>query len=108
VAYVDGSVALWKVADGSLLHLRRTGAQEIYSLDWSPRGDVLVTSGRQGKITLWDGRKLSALKELETPEWVIRVRFSPDGTRLLSAGGSIQRGPDRRLTVWGVPRRPGK
>jgi WD40 repeat protein len=108
VAYVDGSIGLWKVADGSLVHLRRTGAQEVYSLDWSPRGDILVTSGLHGKITLWDRRDLSALKELEAPEWAIRVRFSPDGTRLFSAGGAVRRGPDRCLTIWGVPSGPGK
>jgi WD40 repeat protein len=102
VAYVDGSIGLWKVADGSLLNDRATGAKEVYSLDWSPRGDVLATSGLQGKIILWDPRNLSVLKDLEAPEWVIRVRFSPDGTRLLSAGGSVQAGPDRRIVVWGV------
>jgi WD40 repeat protein len=102
---VDGSVGLWKVADGSLVQVRPTGAAEVYSLDWSPRGAVLVTSGLRGKIVLWDARKLAVLKELEAPEWVIRVRFSPDGTRLLSAGGAMQAGPDRKLVVWAV--RPG-
>ncbi len=102
VAYVDGRVGLWDVAGGKLLRARASGAKEVYTLDWSPKGDVLATAGREGKIILWDPRDLSALKELEAPEWVIRVRFSPDGSRLLSAGGTIQRSPDRKVTVWAV------
>jgi hypothetical protein len=42
------------------------------------------------------------LKELEAPEWVIRVRFSPDGDRLLTAGGGIQRDAGRKVVVWGL------
>jgi WD40 repeat protein len=106
VAYVDGGVALWSVADGTLIRARETGAKEIYTLDWSASGDVLATAGLNAKITLWDTRDLTVLKELEAPEWVIRVRFSPDGSRLLSAGGSAGPGAkDRKVTVWAVPRR---
>jgi WD40 repeat protein len=102
VGYVDGAVGLWDVASGKLLRQRPTGAAEIYTLDWSPAGDVLATAGRKGKITLWDVRDLSALKELEAPEWVIRVRFSPDGGRLFSCGGATSPPADRKVTVWGL------
>jgi WD40 repeat protein len=101
-AYVNGEVALWRVADGVLLRKRATGAKEVYSLDWTPRGDVLVTSGLGGKITLWDPRDLSVLKDLDAPEWVIRVRFSPDGARLLSSGGASYPARDRKVVVWGL------
>jgi WD40 repeat protein len=104
VAYVDGSVGLWNVADGRLLRLRKTTAAEIYSLDWSRGGDVLATSGLKGKVVLWDVRDLSVLKELEAPEWVIRVRFSPDGSRLFWMGGSASAGlQPRKVSVWGLP-----
>jgi WD40 repeat protein len=102
VAYVDGRVILWDVAGGMSVHARATGAKEVYTLDWSAKGDVLATAGLEGKITLWDSRDLSVLKELDAPEWVIRVRFSPDGSRLLSAGGTAQPSPDRKVTVWAV------
>lgn len=102
VAYVDGSVGLWDVASGKLLVEHKTTAKEIYTLDWSPAGDVLATAGLEGKITLWDAGKLSILKELEAPEWVIRVRFSPDGSRLYSAGGTSLPSPDRKVTIWGL------
>jgi WD40 repeat protein len=101
VAYVDGGVALWDVGSGGEIIHRRTGAEEIYTLDWSPAGDVLATAGLKGKITLW-GSRLSVLKELEAPEWVIRVRFSPDGSRLFSSGGGRAPPAERKVTVWGL------
>ncbi len=61
-----------------------------------------MTAGLGGEITLWCPRDLTALKELEAPEWVIRVRFSPDGARLLSAGGGAHPPADRKVTVWGL------
>jgi WD40 repeat protein len=102
VAYVNGEVGLWNMVNGKLLCIRKTGASEIYTLDWSLRGDVLATAGREGKILLLSARDLKVLKELEAPQWVIRVRFSPDGSRLLSAGGGSSAGSDRKVVVWGL------
>src|SRR5262245_2052534 len=101
-AYVDGTVGLWDVATGKSLHERATGGKEVYSLDWSPKGDLLATSGLEGKIIVWDPKELKPLKELDAPEWVIQVRFSPDGSRLFTAGGTALRSPDRKVTVWGI------
>ncbi len=103
VAYVDAHVGLWRVADGKLLRLARARGEELYTLDWSPRGDVLATAGLKARITLWSPHSLTVLKELQAPEWVISVRFSPDGTRLLSAGGPVLRSPKRMVQLWGVP-----
>jgi WD40 repeat protein len=105
VAYVDGSVGLWNVADGKLLHMAQTRAKEIYVLDWSPGGEILATAGLHGSLTLWDPKDLSVLKELSVPEWVISIKFSPDGTRLLTAGGA-DAAPSRteKVQVWGLPK----
>jgi WD40 repeat protein len=105
VAYVDGHVGLWDVARGALLHDRATGAEEVYTLDWSPAGDVLVTAGRKGKIVLWGSRDLTLLQELEAPEWVIQARFSPDGSRIFTAGGTFLPSADRKVVIWGLPGR---
>src|SRR5262249_53691034 len=102
VGYVDGTVALWDPIKGTLLRSAEAGVKEVYTLDWSRAGDVLATAGREGKIRLWRARDLGLLKELDAPEWVIQVRFSPDGTRLLSAGGTIDQSPDRKVVIWGA------
>jgi WD40 repeat protein len=100
--YVDGSIGLWDVSNGMSLHQMKTTANELYTVDWSRRGDLLVTAGLKGKITLWDAKELEPLKELDAPEWVIRATFSPDGSRLLTAGGSTQNKTERKITFWGL------
>jgi WD40 repeat protein len=103
VAYVDGTIALWDAADGRLLHERKTSAEELYRVDWSPDGRLLASAGRKGKITLWNPADLSILHEIDGPEWVIGLRFSPDGRSLITAGGSYNVAAGKRsLKVWGV------
>lgn len=100
VGYVDGTVGLWNVATGKLLHSAPSGCKEVYSVDWSPKGDVLATSGREGKIVLWEPGKLTRLKELDAPFWVIQVRFTADGGRLLTSSATDYGSKDRKITVW--------
>ncbi|MDR3638497.1 MAG: hypothetical protein P4L84_32130 [Isosphaeraceae bacterium] len=103
VAYVDGSLALWNTADGRLLRERKTSAEELYSVDWSPDGRLLASAGLKGKITLWDPTELTVLREIDGPEWVIGLEFSPDGRSLITAGGSqLQAAGKRSLKVWGI------
>jgi eukaryotic-like serine/threonine-protein kinase len=117
VTYVDGSLGLWNVADGKLLCLappdsewkkdaRRSPGppwRDLHTVDWSINGDVLATGGRDTTITLWKARDLSPLKKLEAGNWIIKVRFSPDGSRLWSAGGDDGPNGSRSVRVWGLP-----
>jgi WD40 repeat protein len=102
VAYVDGSLALWNASDGALLHSASTAAEEIYRVDWSPDGAMLVSSGLRGKVSLWDSKTLKLLRELPSLEWVIDVKFTPDGRRLITAGGAQGSPAGRKVQVWGV------
>jgi WD40 repeat protein len=89
VAYVDGAVALWRVSDGALIREKQTKAEELYTVDWSPDGEILATAGLKGTVTLWGAADLSVLGELPAPDWVIQVRFHPDGRGLVTAGGLL-------------------
>ena len=100
--YVDGSLGLWSVADGQKQAMKKTTARELYSVSWSRDGRLLATSGREGKITVWSSKDLSILRELDAPSWVISVRFSPDGTRLLASGGDRE---NKKVFLYGIPRR---
>jgi WD40 repeat protein len=90
------------VATGELLHSWPSGGGEVYSVDWNPKGDVLATSGPGGKIVLWEPGELKKLKELDATDWVYQVRFTADGTRLLSSEYSTGT-KDRKIVVWAVP-----
>src|SRR5262249_26476115 len=103
VAYVDGNLAVWSVESGDLLRRCRARVEELYSLDWSPDGTLIATAGREGSVGVWDAADLSPRVEIQSPEWVICVRFNPQGTRLMFAGGASGTGGDRYLEILGVP-----
>ena len=101
LAYCDGSVALWDIAaGGKLLAQRYTGAVEMYTVDWSPNGEMLAAAGSHGDVVVLDGQDLQVLARIPGYEWVISVQFSPDGSRLLTAGGQRQPGGVRTVQVW--------
>lgn len=102
--YVDGLVGVYDVATGKSLAEAASGCEEIYSVAWSPKGDVLASSGLQGPVVLWEPRELKKLKVLDAPFWVIQVRFTADGTRVLTSSSSDHSAKgDRKITIWSVP-----
>jgi hypothetical protein len=103
VVYVEGKLAVWDVSTPKWNMHIATRPGELYSVDWSPDGSLLATSGVNGSVTLWNAVDLTILNELESPEWVICVRFSPDGARVVFSGGSTMNTPERFMEVWAVP-----
>lgn len=101
--YVDGMVALWDVASGEL-RARASACEEVFSLDWNPKGDLLVTGGtdwKSGKITLWDPKKLRRLNDLDVQRIVWQVRFTSDGIGLVTSSASDNAaGSDQRIRRW--------
>jgi hypothetical protein len=103
VAYVDGQLGLWSVESGELLARVTTRANELYSVDWSPDGQIIASSGLDASVALWSATNLRLLREIESPEWIICVRFNPQGTRLVFAGGTQAPGGERYVQIMGVP-----
>jgi WD40 repeat protein len=103
VTYVDGTLALWRCADGALLRTAKPAAQELFTVNWSPNGEVLATAGLKSNLVLWNVRDLAVLKELEVGEATHCVRFTPDGRRVLASSGSQEFGGPRHVYVWGLP-----
>jgi WD40 repeat protein len=100
--YVDGSIVLWDVSTGKWLDGGKSGAEELFCVDWSPSGDLLVTAGLRGTVVLWSPKGLKALKSLKAAEAIFTIRFTPDGSRLLAGGGSQSSGGERKVWVWGL------
>jgi len=78
-------------------------ADEIFTLDWSPNGEILASAGLNGDIGLWSGSDLRLLHTLKGPEWVISVWFRPDKLGLFVAGGAVVIGGKRFVQEWEVP-----
>jgi WD40 repeat protein len=102
IGYVDGTISSWDVKEGKLLRSIKTTAKEIYTVDWSPDGSLIAASGLQTNIMFFDPKDLSLVKDFEAPEWVISVKFSKDGTRFYTGGGSSISSGERKVTVWKI------
>ena len=92
----DGTVHLWRVADGTLL---RTVAEHKYgvsSVDFSPGGGILASGSWDGTVRLSRVADGALLHTLEGHTEVLSVDFSPDG-RLLASGAS-----DGAVRLWKV------
>ena len=114
-AYADGTIALWIVETGEILRTVDSGCSRVQSLDWSPAGDLLATSGPSGtriaklsknkqmpgKVQLWDPKTLGLLKELKSVEHSGSVRFTRDGKRLVARFTREKfPGYETRIAVW--------
>jgi sugar lactone lactonase YvrE len=93
----DGTVRLWRVKDGTLLHTLRGHTSKVCSLAFSPEEAILASGSWDGAIRLWratDGTTLRALNEHK--DAVLALDFSPDGSLL--ASGSF----DGMVNVWRI------
>ena len=84
----DKGLRLWRVADGSLI-TRMIGHKDRVSALVVSQVDGQIASGSDdGEIRLWDGATGRFLRRLaKQPDLVGALKFSPDGTRLLSTTG---------------------
>ncbi len=108
--------ALDWLADGSLVSIDRGGEVRVWSAtthqvqaypghdgvirELAASGDHFATAGDDGLVRLWTGNGLSHTFRGHTQR-VRHIRFSPDGTELLSTSA------DGTARVWRTPTEPG-
>jgi WD40 repeat protein len=118
-AAVDGTVCLWRLGTGWLLHRMRSRRGAVYSLAFAPDGALVAAAGAEAVVDLWrvaDGTLVGQLQGHTNAVW--GVAFSPDGLHLATASDdcsvrlwrTVERtcsavlGPPRghQHEVWGV------
>lgn len=119
---MDDQVRVGDLASGSIIATMTGHGDLVGSVSWSPDGKHVASSGWNGKVLIWgvpeDGQAAAgdddvvsiwnAVGEIDVAEsldttlkghrvWVERVVWSPDGTRIASAGGW-----DNTVRLWDV------
>jgi WD40 repeat protein len=96
-ASTDGTVKVWDVQSGQLVHNLRHG-DGLYDVAISPDGRLVASAGVDRTVKLWDTASGRRLRTLRHGDEVMAVAFAPDGS-LLASGGY-----DNVVYLWGIPR----
>ena len=86
----ERTLHLWNTASGQLLH---TIDAPVYSVAFSPQGDLMATSGEGGIVRVWAVPGGELLHQVEGEGGT--VVFSPDGRILAESNGQ-----DRTVHLW--------
>lgn len=88
---------IWSLTQNEPVHLWRAHQKEIYTIRWSPQGNVLASASFDHTVRLWDVRRGECIRVLtKHTDPVYSVSFSPDG-RLLASGCF-----DRSVFIWDI------
>jgi WD40 repeat protein len=93
----DGTIKIWEVASGRVLHTLRRHTDAVLSVAFAPDGATLASGSRDKTIKIWEvasGRVLYTLRGHTAAVW--SVAFAPDGTMLASGSG------DDTIKIWEV------
>ena len=92
----DKQICLWSVQGGTKTDTLK-GHRDFFSVDFSPDGQLLVSSERGTMVRLWSvpHREILHIYEGHT-DWVNQVAFSPDGEVIASASS------DETVRLWSV------
>src|SRR5207237_7379543 len=91
----SGEVFLWDARSGERLHTFAGTSGRVLALDWSPRGELLVSGSSDGMLRWWDVQSGECVRMQEAHQGAIQaLRISPDGRRLASCGD------DGAVRVW--------
>lgn len=102
----SGSVLVWSLESGELLHEVTEGQRRVSSVAWNPRLPLLAAGSFDGSVTLWSsetGEEVRTLRwpldgELAVP--IESVAFSADGTTLAAGSAESPRDADAVALWW--------
>ncbi|HET9931163.1 MAG TPA: WD40 repeat domain-containing protein, partial [Polyangiaceae bacterium] len=86
----SGEVCVFDVTSSALRTRVTVHDGGVLSAKWSPTQRLLATSGQDGSLRLQDSDGNERCRQ-PSSRWIERLAWSPDGTRLAAASGSVVR-----------------
>jgi len=97
----DKTLRLWRVSDGSLIAEMKGHTSRVRSLAVNPRDGTIASGDFDGEILLWDGTTGAKLRSFANQGGNVgALKFSPDGTKLLST--CAYKGCENTQRIWDV------
>jgi WD40 repeat protein len=91
----DGTVRVWDVATGNLLHTLVGHANRVLCALYSPDGLRIASGGGDNSVRLWDANTFEQVGRLGGHEdYVYSLAWRPDSQQLVSSSG------DHTLRIW--------
>ena len=91
----SGELFLWEAHRGKRLHTFVEYPGSVLTVDWSPRGELLVSGSSDGRLRWWDVQSGECVRIREAHQGAVQsLRISPDGRGLVSCGD------DGAVKVW--------
>jgi WD40 repeat protein len=82
----DGTMRIWDVETGRLLHFSPAHGSWVTSVAFSPRGAYAMSGGLDGKVRVWEMQSGKEIRCLTAAKFSITsIAFSPDGRYVLAS-----------------------
>lgn len=96
----DGTLRVWDL--GSDRISEQEGHMDlILDIVLNPNGDMIATASKDGTIGIWDTKSIFCFNKLiGHKDEVTAISITPDGSRIISGGGSDYPGADSSIYLW--------
>lgn len=100
----DGLAKLWDAATGAnLLTYRGHAPLAVNAVAWSPHGTFIASAGSDATVQVWDAKTGKVFMTYRGhTDYVATLAWSPDASRIVSAGGDPYSNGDHTINIWDV------